>query len=69
MARHLHWYAKFPGDFYALDWSPGKSSILDEIKQDIRKRWKLNRLPNGTEIWPKTDEAWRHSPKDYFRDL
>ena len=44
------WFFRFPGSFHA-NGPTGLHSTEREARAEIRRVWKLDKLPPGTEVW------------------
>lgn len=47
------WYYRWPTDFYATGPARFDRPVTErEARAAIRERYKMDRLPRGTELWP-----------------
>ncbi len=61
--KHYKWYFHSPGMIYAGNLDFNEPVSKEEVKEELRQRWDVKRLPNGTAVWP-----YSPLPKEGKRD-
>lgn len=53
-----HWMLFYPGEFYAGDLAYHKPVNEREVREDVRERYGVKRLPAGTYVEPGSTMDW-----------
>lgn len=63
--KHSKWYYHTPGMIYAGNIDFNRPVSAEEVKQELRERWEVKRLPNGTAVWPYSPLPDSGKQRDY----
>lgn len=56
--KSSHWKLFYPGEFYAGDLAYNEPVNEREVRADVRERYGVKRLPQGTYVEPGSTNDW-----------
>jgi len=56
--KSMHWMLFYPGEFYAGDLAYYKPVNEKEVREDVRERYGIKKLPAGTHVEPGSTVDW-----------